>query len=48
MLVKGGESVFTYAHLFTLTPEGHETLDMAPEYLEKFKFIVEEEGGVLE
>jgi uncharacterized protein with GYD domain len=45
---KGGESVFTYAHFFTLTPEGHETLDKAPEYLEKFKILIEEEGGKLE
>ena len=40
--------MFTYAHLFTLTPEGHEVLDKAPEYLEKFKKLIEEEGGHLE
>jgi uncharacterized protein with GYD domain len=40
--------VFTYAHFFTFTPEGHETLDKAPEYLEKFKVLIEEEGGILE
>lgn len=40
--------MFTYAGLITLTPEGHETLDKAPEYLEKFKRLIEEEGGVLE
>jgi uncharacterized protein with GYD domain len=40
--------VFTYAGLITLTPEGRETLDKAPEYLEKFKKLIEEEGGVLE
>ena len=40
--------MFTYFHLFTLTPEGHEALDKAPEYLEKFKHLIEEEGGVLE
>ncbi len=40
--------MFTYAHFFTLTPEGHETLDKAPEYLEKFKTLIEEEGGTLE
>jgi uncharacterized protein with GYD domain len=40
--------VFTYAGLITLTPEGHETLDKAPEYLEKFKKLVEEEGGFVE
>jgi uncharacterized protein with GYD domain len=34
--------------LITLTPEGREALDKAPEYLDKFKHIVEEEGGVLE
>jgi uncharacterized protein with GYD domain len=34
--------------LITLTPEGHETLDKAPEYLERFKKLIEEEGGVLE
>ena len=48
MAVKGGETVFTYFHLFTLTPEGHESLDKAPEYLEKFKVIIEGEGGVLD
>jgi uncharacterized protein with GYD domain len=46
--VKGGETVFTYAGLITLTPEGREALDKAPEYLEKFKHLIEEEGGVLE
>jgi len=40
--------VFTYAGLITLTPEGRETLDKAPEYLEKFKKLIEEEGGHLE
>jgi uncharacterized protein with GYD domain len=40
--------VFTYAGLITLTPEGHEALDKAPEYLERFKKLIEEEGGVLE
>ena len=40
--------MFTYAGLITLTPEGRETLDKAPEYLEKFKKLIEEEGGVLE
>jgi len=46
--VKGGDTVFTYAHFFTLTPEGHESLDKAPDYLEKFKILIEEEGGILE
>jgi uncharacterized protein with GYD domain len=34
--------------LITLTPEGRETLDKAPEYLDKFKQLIEEEGGQLE
>jgi uncharacterized protein with GYD domain len=46
--LKGGETVFTYAGLITLTPEGRETLEKAPEYLEKFKKLIEEEGGHLE
>jgi uncharacterized protein with GYD domain len=29
-------------------PEGRETLDKAPEYLEKFKHLIEEGDGVLE
>jgi uncharacterized protein with GYD domain len=40
--------MFTYVGLITLTAEGRETLDKAPEYLEKFKKLIEEEGGVLE
>lgn len=40
--------MFTYAGLITVTPEGRETLDKAPEYLEKFKHIIESEGGMLE
>ena len=40
--------MFTYAGLITLTPEGHEALDKAPEYLDRFKKLIEEEGGVLE
>jgi uncharacterized protein with GYD domain len=40
--------VFTYAGLIALTPEGRENLDKAPEYLEKFKHVIEEEGGTLE
>ena len=40
--------MFTYVGLIKLTPEGHETLDKAPEYLERFKKLIEEEGGVLE
>ena len=40
--------MFTYVGLIQLTPEGRETLEKAPEYLEKFKHIIEEEGGKLE
>lgn len=40
--------MFTYVGLIELTPEGRETLDKAPEYLEKFRHIIEEEGGALE
>jgi uncharacterized protein with GYD domain len=40
--------VFTYVGLIELTHEGRESLDKAPEYLEKFKHVIEEEGGVLE
>ena len=40
--------MFTYVGLIELTPEGRETLDKAPEYLEKFRHIIEEEGGTLE
>ena len=40
--------MFTYVGLIELTPEGRETLDKAPEYLEKFRHIIDEEGGTLE
>jgi uncharacterized protein with GYD domain len=40
--------VFTYVGLIELTPEGRETLDKAPEYLEQIRHIVEDEGGILE
>ena len=40
--------MFTYVGLIQLTAEGRETLDKAPEYLEKFRHIIEEEGGLLE
>jgi uncharacterized protein with GYD domain len=40
--------VFTYVGLVKLTPEGRENLGKAPEYLEKIRHIVEEEGGTLE
>ena len=38
--------MFTYVGLIEFTPEGD--LEKAPEYLEKIRFIVEEEGGFLE
>lgn len=44
---KGGD-MFTYVGLIELTPEGREVLEKAPEYLEKFRRIIEEEGGTLE
>ena len=40
--------MFTYVGLIQLTPEGREQLGKTPEYLEKIRHIVEEEGGVLE
>ena len=40
--------MFTYVGLIQLTEEGREILDKAPEYLEKFRRIVEEEKGFLE
>jgi uncharacterized protein with GYD domain len=40
--------VFTYVGLIQLTPEGRENLDKTPEYLDKIKKIVEEEGGIVE
>ena len=40
--------MFTYVGLFKLTPEGRENLAHVPEYLEKIKKIIEEEGGVFE
>ena len=39
--------MFTYMGLVELTPEGRETLEKAPEYLEKFKKVIEGEGGEL-
>ncbi|HVM57207.1 MAG TPA: GYD domain-containing protein [Gaiellaceae bacterium] len=39
--------MFTYMGLVELTPEGRETLEKAPEYLEKFKTVIEGEGGEL-
>lgn len=40
--------MYTYVGLITLTDEGRENLEKAPEYLEKFKHIVEVEGGKLD
>jgi uncharacterized protein with GYD domain len=40
--------MFTYVGLIQLTGEGRENLAKAPEYLEKIRHIVEEEGGILE
>jgi uncharacterized protein with GYD domain len=40
--------MFKYVGLIQLTPEGRETLEKAPEYLEKFRAIIKEEGGILE
>ena len=40
--------MFKYIGLIQLTPEGREALEKAPEYLEKFRVIVEEEQGKLE
>ena len=40
--------MFTYVGLIQLTPEGREHLTKAPEYLEKFRTIIEAEGGTLE
>lgn len=40
--------MFTYVGLIQLTPEGRENLEKAPEYLDKIRHIVEEEGGVVE
>jgi len=39
--------MFTYMGLVELTPEGRETLEKAPEYLEKLKTVIEGEGGEL-
>jgi len=40
--------MFKYIGLVQLTSEGREELEKAPEYLEKFRHIVEEEKGLLE
>lgn len=40
--------MFTYIGLIKLTDEGRENLEKAPEYLDRFRVIIEEEGGKLE
>ena len=40
--------MFTYVGLIQLTAEGRENLEKTPEYLDKIRKIVKEEGGVLE
>ena len=40
--------MFSYVGLIELTPEGREAFEKAPEYLEKFRAIIKEEGGILE
>jgi uncharacterized protein with GYD domain len=40
--------MFTYVGLIQLTAEGRENLEKAPEYLDKIRDIIKEEGGVLE
>ncbi len=37
--------LFTYVGLIELTTEGRENLEQAPEYLDKIRHIIEEEGG---
>jgi uncharacterized protein with GYD domain len=40
--------MFTYIGLVKLTPQGRENLAQTPEYLEKIRKIIEDEGGTLE
>ena len=40
--------MFTYVQLFKLTPEGRENLAKVPEYHDKIRSIVTEEGGIVE
>ena len=40
--------LFTYVGLIEVTTEGRENLQKAPEYLDKIRHIIEEEGGQLE
>jgi len=40
--------MYTYVGLIQLTPEGRDNLAQVPEYLEKIRHFIEEEGGTLE
>jgi uncharacterized protein with GYD domain len=40
--------LFTYVGLIELTTEGRENLEQAPEYLDKIRHLIEEEGGQLD
>lgn len=40
--------MFTYVGLVKLTDEGRENLEKAPEYMDRIREIVEQEGGKLE
>ena len=40
--------LFTYLGLTELTTEGRENLEKTPEYLDKIRHIIEEEGGQLD
>ena len=40
--------MFKYVGMIQLTPEGRDSLEKAPEYLERFRAIVEEEKGILD
>lgn len=40
--------MFTYIELYKLTPEWREKLAHTPEYLDRIRAIIEEEGGKLE
>ena len=47
-IIEGGTNMFTYIGLIKLTDDGRENLEKAPEYLDRMRAIVEEEGGKLE
>jgi uncharacterized protein with GYD domain len=40
--------LFTYVGLIELTTEGRENLEKTPEYLDKIRHIIEDEGGQLD